>query len=457
MSSRPSLSPDSEPEAGLAARRARRLPTPRLGYLLAAGAVWLLAAAFYLPLAWVEALWWAALAAAAAADLRALRHADRVSARRLVDPVLSLGAPNTVELVLRNRGRQRFHCLLRDEPPLDFEAGGLRLRCDLPAASESRCAYALTPRRRGDYLFGDLEVRLTTGFGLLARQLSFDLEQRVKVYPNLADIRAYQMHAKKQHLPDIGVHPVRLLSMGMEFESLRAYVSGDEPRRIDWKATARRAEPITRQYDIERSQHLMICLDLGRTMLSELGLLTKADHAVNAAALLAHVASRFGDWVGLYAFAGGPVLFVPPRKNQFRLLLDSLYGLQPERVESDYQRSFLEAAARIRKRSLLLLLTDLLDPDSSARLLANVRLLTRRHLVLCAALSDYELYELSGRPPADPRALYERTVATALLADRQRAISALRERGAIAFDATPESLSVAVLNHYLEVKAKARL
>ena len=451
--------PDNEPEteAERAPARAWWLLSPRLGYAVVAGAAWLLLGAIWGPLSWLALLWWAAVITAAATEFSALGGASQVSARRLVEPVLSLGAANQVRLALRNRSDQHFRCLVRDEPPLDFEAAGLRLRCELPRGGECLVSYSLCPRKRGNYAFGRLEVRLTTGMGLVARQLRFELSQHVKVYPNLADIRSYQLQAQKQRLQDIGIHLVRMASTGMEFESLRAYVPGDEPRRIDWKATARHGEPITRLYDLERSQQVVLCLDLGRTMLSELGLLSKADHAVNAAALVAHVAARSGDWVGLFAFAGKPTLFVPPRKSQFGLILDSLYGLQAELVESDYRRAFLEAAHRLRKRALVILLSDLVDPDSSARLVESVGLLTRKHVVLCAALSDYELYELANQSPTEARKLYERTVATALLSDRQRALAALREKGAIAFDATPENLSVATLNHYLEIKARARL
>lgn len=424
---------------------------------MVAGSVWLLLAGLLPPLLWLDVLWWVILLALVARDMRALRASRVMTARRAVEPILSLGVKNRVELALRNRSPQSYSCLLRDEPPLDFEAGNLRLSCELPATGDCRRDYVVRPRRRGDYAFGRLDVRVATRLGLLARQLRFELGENVKVYPNLKDIRSYQMHAQKQHLPDIGVHPLRLISAGLEFESLRSYVPGDEPRRVDWKATARRAKPITRQYDIERSQHVVICLDLGRLMLSELGVLTKADHAVNAATLLSYVASRHGDWVGLFAFAGEPKLFVPPRKNQFQYVLDELYGLQAERIESDYARCFLEAAAKIRKRALVLLMTDLTDPDSSARLRRHIGLLTRKHVVLCAALSDYELYDIARRSPEEPRALYERTVATALLDDRRKAIAALRERGVIAFDATPDNLSIAVLNSYLEVKARAQL
>jgi len=436
---------------------ARWFPSVRLGAAAAVGAIWFILGALWAPLVWMAALWWAALAAAVFADMRALRETQRVTALRSMEDVISLGARNRVTLELRNRSPYSLRGLLRDEPPLDFVADRGRVSCDLPAGGECAVHYHVTPPRRGDFGFGRLNLRLTTGFGLVVRQLTFDLRRSVKVYPNLAGIRAHEIAAKKERLGDIGIHPSRLKGTGLEFESLRAYVPGDELRRVDWKATARHARPITREYDVERSQHVILCLDLGRTMASDLGLLTKADHAVNAAALLAYVAAKAGDWVGLYAFAQGPIIYDPPRKQQFSRVLDSLYALQPQTVESNYYQSFLEAAHRIRKRALVVLFTDLLDPDSSARLLRYVTLLTQRHLVLCAALSDYELYDIAARSPTQPRQLYERTVATALLADRQRALAALRQRGAIAFDATPANLSVEVLNRYLEIKARARL
>jgi len=406
---------------------------------------------------WLGALSWLALLVAIVADVRGLGGWRRVTAQRLMENVISLGAPNRVTFALRNRSAQSFRCVVRDEPPLDFATDHADMTCDMPAGGQWSGVYHVTPPRRGDFGFGVLNVRLATGFGLMARQVRYDLRRTIKVYPNLTGVRAHEIAARRERLIDLGIHPSRLKGTGLEFESLRDYVPGDELRRIDWKATARHAQPIAREYDIERSQHVILCLDLGRSMASDLGLMTKVDHAVNAATLLAYVAARGGDWVGLYAFAQAPVIYVPPRKQQFPRVLDSLYGLQPQATESNYHRSFMEAAHRIRKRSLVVLFTDLPDPDSSARLLRYVTLLTQRHLVLCAALSDYELYDIAARTPTGARELYERTVATSLLMDRQRAITALQRRGAIAFDATPTNLSVEVLNRYLEIKARARL
>ncbi len=148
---------------------------------------------------------------------------------------------------------------------------------------------------------------------------------------------------------------------------------------------------------------------------------------------------------------------MPARKHHFSQVLDGLYALEPQFVESDYARAFLEASHRLRKRTLVALLTDLPDPDSSARLLANVGLLTSRHLVVCAAMSDYELFSLAAQSPANSQQMYERTVAAALLTDRERALAALRARRAIALDVTPAGLPMALLDQYLKIKARVQL
>lgn len=437
--------------------RSRWAPSARAGVAVAVGSALFGVAIAAPPLITLGFAWWIVVIAVVAADIALLRHADAMDVQRSVENVLSLGAQNRVEVILRSRSRVALKCQVRDEPPLDFTVDRRGGVCSIPGNGSAGIDYHVRPANRGNYDFGSVAVRATAGFGLVFRQMTFDLRQEVKVYPNLQNIRSLELAAQKERLVDLGVHRTRIRGAGLEFESLRAYVPGDEPRRIDWKATARRAEPITRDFDIERSQHIILCMDLGRTMASRLGLLTKADHAVNAATLLAHVAESEGDWVGLFAFSDRPTAYLPPRKRHFQQVLDTLYGLQAQGAESDYRRAFLETSQRFRKRGLIVLLTDLVDPESSARLIRYSTLLTRRHVVLCAALSDYELYEIAHRTPTLSKDLYERTVATEMLADRQKALDELRRRGAIAFDATPETLCVAVLNHYLEAKERARV
>jgi len=407
--------------------------------------------------AWVAVLWLLGTAAAVVSDIARLRGAASIAAARQVETTISLGVANAVTVRLRNRGGGRYEIVARDEPPPEFGSESPRATLELSGGETAEYVYRVTPPKRGNYAFGDLTVRAATPRGLLLRQATYRLRRPVRVYPNLLQTRAHELLTRRDRLIQMGVRLSRLRGTGLEFESLRDYVPGDEMRRIDWKATARRDEPVTREYDLERSQHVLICLDLGRTMASQLGVLTKMDHAVNASTLLAYAALKTGDWVGLFLFGERPLRFIRPRRTTMDRILAELYPLGAEAVESSYYRAFIEISRRLRKRSLIVLFTDLLDPDSSARLIRHVSMLARRHLVLCVAVSDYELEGIAEASPERPRDLYQRTVALSLLHDRRLAVSALRERGVIVVDARPSDLSVQVLNRYLDIKERARL
>ncbi len=278
---------------------------------MALGALALLGGARWTPLAWAGLAWWFVLLAALIVEGRSLRSVPRLSFAREVEPVISLGTRNPVTLKLWNRAGLAYYFELRDEPPLEFTAEGEAQAGRLQAGEELQIRYHVTPPRRGNFSFGGLTVRLYGDYRLLRRQVRWEEPQSVKVYPRLDEIREHELALRKDRLLDIGLHMARLKGAGLEFESLRDYQPGDEMRRVDWKATARHGHPLTREYEVERSQHIVLALDLGRTMASRLGLLTKVDHAVNAAALLAYVAASLGDWVGLYSFAGEPLGFTP--------------------------------------------------------------------------------------------------------------------------------------------------
>jgi uncharacterized protein (DUF58 family) len=257
----------------------------------------------------------------------------------------------------------------------------------------------------------------------------------------------------------MGFRPVRYLGDGAEFDYLREYSPDDDYRKIDWKATARHQRPMTRQYDLERSQTLMLVLDAGRMMCAEIGAMSKLDYAINAALLLAYVAVERDDAVGLAVFADELETFVPPGKGlrQVGLLADQLYAVQPVLREPNYGEAFAYLRRRTQRRALVVTFTDLIDREASAQLLANVLALAPRHLPLVVTLRDDRLDALARLRPDEARQAYERAVATDLLAQRRLALAALRAGGALVLDAAPRDLTVATVNRYLEIKARAAL
>lgn len=426
---------------------------------LAIGALCLIGAPLYYPLFLAGVIIDVALLVLLVTDMLLLRQTRGVLGRREIEDILSLGTPNLVTLVFENRSPFPVRITMRDAIPGQCESSHALSSAKVAAQGTWRHSYQLTPRMRGKQQFGPLTVRIKTVLGLLVSQRELLNGGEVKIYPNIQQTHQGQLGSQQMRMRQIGIRKARVRGAGKEFESLRDYLPDDELRTVDWKASARRGNLVTREYDVERSQQIMLVLDLGRTMASHLDYMTKLDHAINASVLLTYISQQSQDRVGVMAFADEVVKFTPPGKNfsQLSSILELLYPLQPRLVESNYRLAFAYLANRLRKRSLIIIFTDLIDPDSSHRLMENLSMLHPQHLVLCVALSDYELKGILSGVPGDYPGMYQQAMATAVLEDRQLAISKLHQQGILTVDAAPSDLSVAVVNKYLDIKRNGRV
>lgn len=406
--------------------------------------------------------WLTLLLALLLADLRLSPRPGDWEVRRRHDERLSLAAWNPVTVTVSLRGGRRpVRLWLRDEPPPTFGiAESERILAGVLVPGEDlRLVYRLRPPRRGDYRFGDLNLRWESSLRLFRRQARFPAAEAVKVYPNLADVRKYDLLLRQNRLWELGLRNARLLGSGNEFERLRDYGPDDEYRRINWKATARRGKPIAVEYETERSQNLMAVLDVGRMMRSPVGDVAKLDYAINAVLLLAYVAVQKGDKLGLLTFADRPGLWLTPRggKGQFLRMLEALYRVDGQPVEPDYTAAFSYLAAKQARRSLVLLFTDLTGSTGAEALVAGLIRLGRQHLPLLVTIADPTVQRLARAAVVDSRSLYERTVAAQLLDERRLTLDRLRAQGVATLDVPADELSVAVIDKYLELKARLRL
>ncbi|MBI5302177.1 MAG: DUF58 domain-containing protein [Chloroflexi bacterium] len=400
--------------------------------------------------------------------------------QRVNDTRLSLGADNLIIVRVTHRGRRATRLIARDEFPPQFAADhftlGERETVDalarhspfvirnLPFAplrprETVEFRYHVRPPRRGDYRFGDTNLRWRGVLGMIVRQARYATGAPVKVYPNLLDIRKYQVLARRHHLTEMGLRQTRVLGRGAEFERLREYQPDDEFRRIDWKATARRSKPISREFETERSQTILALLDVGRMMRAPVENLAKLDYAVNAVLMLSYVAGLRGDKVGLIAFADEVTHFLTPRsgKGQFYRMLATLYGVESQPVESDYARAFAFLGAKHKKRSLVVVFTDLSSGLAVDTIVAQMASLRPRHLPLLVAISDPSVHDLARQRPRDSQSVYERVVAEQLLDERALLLESLRHRGVLTLDVPANQLTIAVVNRYLESKAVGRI
>ena len=393
--------------------------------------------------------------------------------RQLASDKLSLGAWNPIELHIHNAtGRfQRIH--LRDQPPPGFPTDHPRqiFQRRLKPGEAQSITYHVRPPRRGDATFGALYLRVEGPLRLTRRTFTrANSSQNVRVYPNLRELRKYDLLAKRGLETYAASRPLRVVGASTEFERVREYLPDDEFRRINWKSTARRGHPLVNEFQAERSQNLVIMLDSGRSMAAladapaedEHGgsaALTKLDRALNTALLLAHVASQRGDRVALLAYADEIRAFVPPQRGHQALLatVEALYNLDAQPVEPDHARAFGFLARRNLHRSLVVLFTDLADRESSAVLAAHTMRAARQHMVVCVTLSDPNIRRPAERSPEDGRALYEKMVAQQLLDNRANLLATLSAHGVFTVDADAESLNPKLISAYLELKLRGRI
>lgn len=398
-----------------------------------------------------------AMVAALADWLRLSRIALEVS--RTCEDKLSLGTANLVTIRVRNPSRSAVTAMIRDEYPEGLDARGNVATLRFPARSETDFSYHVTPPKRGDFEFGDIYIRLRGPLGMLTRQTRHAGKQRVAVYPNLLDMRRYQIGLRRENAVQPGQRAARLRGRGTDFESLRDYSPDDEFRSVDWKASARRGKLISRQYQEERSQNVLIVLDCGRVMGPVIDGLTRLDHAINAAMILAHVAAAKGDRVGMMAFGDQVTSFSPPRagKSQTIDLLRLAYNLKDAEGDSDYHHAIPYLTRRWTRRSLVVFFTDLADQESSKPLISRIGGLTRKHLCMCVVMADPAVSEAAFREPGQVSEAFEAAAARQVLQARKLAVAQMVRTGAIVVDVPPGRFTPAVVDEYLKIKARAAL
>ncbi|GKX53762.1 DUF58 domain-containing protein [Budvicia aquatica] len=345
---------------------------------------------------------------------------------------------------------------LKDSPPEKCEYDDRLIDINALPDQVTQVTYRIKSLMRGDLSFGKIHLRMISRWKLWLRQEQTGNGQKISIYPNFAPITQMALQTTITQ-PGMGFHKCRKRGQGMEFEQLREYRSGDTLRQIDWKATTRMRKMISREYQDERNQRIMIMVDCGRRMGASNGELTHFDHALDAVLLLSYVGLRYGDSVGLITF-GGPERYLPPVRsiNSINRVLHEVYDIQPTLSSSDFELAAQQLIARERKRSLVVVFTNLRDEDEQS-LLASVRLLSKHHLVLVASLREAELDEAGSIPITNEQDAALRAAAAGYQAKRQAVLTRLRNAGTLCLDVQPQQLAVESVNRYLAIKAAGKL
>lgn len=372
----------------------------------------------------------------------------------------AVGAETEVRLHIKNATRKSAALVVKDEFPPQMKLTGVReARLVVEAQTSATLVYGLTPPKRGRFEFGRVAVRFLSPRRLVWCQTNVGEPGVVKVYPNLRRAREAELKALGARSLVASHRKTSWRGEGREFESLRDYVRGDELRHVSWTATARRGKLTTRQYQIERDQTILIALDAGRLMTARIERETKLDSAVHAALALMSAAARSGDNAGLVVFGRKIKSYLPPGRGADHLdaALEALYAVEPEMIEPSYARAFEFIAANSKRRSLVVLLTDLVDEEGSKELLTSLRLLRPRHLPLVVTIADRDLKAVVGNAPTKVRDLFTQSVAEEIIYQREAALRLVESQGGLALDVTAVALAPALLETYLRVKEQGML
>jgi uncharacterized protein (DUF58 family) len=396
----------------------------------------------------------AALAADALAGLRISRPAD---IERRVAANLALGRWTAVTLRI-SRVDRAIRGWLHDAYPPQFDAGEMPKAFAVAAGQTATLPYRVRPLARGHHRFGGVALRVDTPLRLWQRGLALGAPTDVRVYPDFARITQYTLLATDNRLSQIGVMQRRRRGEGLDFHQLREYRDGDTSRQIDWKATARVGRLISREYQDERDQRIVFLVDCGQRMRAHEGggdddALSHFDHALNALLLLAYVALRQGDAVGVQTFGHADPRWLAPRKSvaTVNLLLGGLFDLEPGHATPDYLVAGERLYARLTRRSLVIIVTNLRDEDDS-QLVPALRLLRRRHLALVANLREPGLDQAANTRPRTFDDALAYGAAAEYLSSRAATMARLRREGARVIDAHPQELPKMLVNQYWQMK-----
>jgi len=413
-------------------------PSPRAALLLGAIAV---ATAFVgVAFGVLAAL---ALVAATLADALAVRRPPRIE--RTVAPVLARGvaSPLTVETTPDGPGRVR----VRQPVPPDL---GLE-----PREGEELLRAKLMPLRRGRHTLGPVAARTQGPLGLGRWHHRGREEKEVLVYPDLPGAQRLAMAVRQGRFREQGRLTRGPMGLGTDFESIRDYAPDDDIRQVNWRATERMQRPMSNQFRIEQDREVMVLLDAGRLMAAPLGDRTRLDAAVDAAVAVALVADAVGDRCGAVAFDDAIRRRISPRRAGGDRVVRALFDLEPQPVDSDYELAFRTVEGA--KRSLILVLCDLLEEAAARPLVDAVPVLARRHVVIVASVRDPDLDAKLSTPPQAPLDVYGQSVALDVLGARARVAHGLERAGAHVLEAPAGALPAACVRAYLRAKARARL
>ena len=385
-----------------------------------------------------------------------------VFGRRVMGDKLANGSENDIQIYLENHYRFPIQTETIDEIPYQFQRRDVLFRTEIKPGETQIINYQLRPTKRGEYSFGALNIYAASPLRLLRRRFRHDQGRVVPVYPSFLQMRQYELLAIHNRLTEVGVKRIRHVGHSLEFEQIRPYVPGDDPRSINWQATARRAgtgatdELVVNNFQDERAQQVYCLIDKGRVMRMPFDGLSLLDYAINATLVVSNIALLKHDKAGLLTFSNKPgaTLAADRRPGHLLKLLEVLYRQKTKYLETDFELLYATVRARIKQRSLLILFTNFETLQAMQRQLPYLRRLAKDHLLLVIFFENTELREYLDVPATTTEDVYNQTIAEKFVQEKRQIVLELQRYGIYSLLTAPQDLTVNTINKYLEFKAR---
>ncbi len=428
-------------------------------YVLAGLAILLFLSAFFIPaLFTVAKVYIGVLTLLLLADYVLLFFtASPFTVQRITAERWSNGDPNDVRLRWRNPYAFSCHARIIDELPEQLQVRNFVLEQTVQGRARATALYTIRPTERGSYYFGRILLYVASNIGLVESRLIIEDETVVKVFPSFAQLRNKQLLSHNTTIASGGNRRVRRIGQSMEFEQIKDYVSGDDIRTINWRATARKGGLMVNHYVDEKSQQVFAIIDKGRLMKMPFAGLSLLDYAINSTLALSTACLQKQDKFGLFTFSKSVNTIVPASKavRQRDLIMDALYKEETDFLESNFESLYLQVRQKVKQRSLLLLYTNFETVSGLERQLPYLRSLAKHHFLVIIFFENTILEKLSKASVNTIEDVYLKTVADKFMYDKKLIVKELQKHGLNSLLTTPDKLTTDSVNKYLELKAKS--
>src|ERR1035437_6761394 len=372
---------------------------------------------------------------------------------------LSNGDENIIRINLKNNYPLPVQLDIIDEIPFQFQKRDFLIQVSLGENEKKVVEYSLRPTKRGEYFFGKLNVYVKSPIRLVSKRYISGENAYVAAYPSFIQLRKYDMMAFSNQLLGYGLKRIRRIGRTMEFEQIKDYVMGDDMRTINWKATSKKNVLMVNQYQDEKSQPVYQVIDTGRSMQMPFLGLSLLDYAINSTLALSNIVLKKHDKAGMFTFSKKVENYVPAdrRAGQMHKLLETLYRIDTDFLESDFSRLYVDIKQVITQRSLIMLYTNFETLDALRRQLPYLKGISKNHLLIVIFFDNTELNRLIDKQTKNVQEIYDKVIAEKFAFEKRLIVRELKQHGIQSILTQPENLTVDSINKYLELKARGMI